>query len=96
LTGDSPTSLHVLNIQVVSPPPQVNYVATCSMAAREDESFIIFSTSFDLDLVGDMVDHLLWKLEPGFSIGSLDVSPFLSIVLTSDENLLEAIAFWRP
>ena len=55
-------------------------MATCSMP-----------TSID-DLVGDVVCHVLGVLEPDFSIGSLDMCPFQSVVLPSDENLLEDMA----
>ena len=43
-------------MQVVSHPPQVNYVATCSMPTSTD------------DLVGDVEHHVLGALEPDFSL----------------------------
>jgi len=51
-------------MQVVSPPPQVNYVATYSMPTSND------------DLVGVVVHHVLGALDPDFSFGSLDTYPF--------------------
>lgn len=48
--------------------------------------------TFTDDLVGDVVRHVLGELEPDFSIGSLDMYPFQSVILPSDENLLEAMA----
>jgi len=47
----------------------------------QEEPLIIFSTSFDLDLVGDMVNHLFGALEPDISIRSLDMCPFQSVIL---------------
>lgn len=81
MTPNQPTSLNGTHMQVVSPPPQINYVATCSM-----------STSTD-DLVGDVVHHLLGELEFYLSIGSFDT--FESVALPYDDNLLEAMAFCR-
>lgn len=80
LTPNQPASLNGPYIQVVSPPPQVNYVETCSMPASTD------------DLVGDVVHHLLGELESDLSIRSFD--PFHSIVLPYGENLLEAMVSW--
>ena len=48
-------------------------------------------TSTD-DLVCDVVHHVLEALEPDFSFESLNLYPFQSIVLPSDESLLEAMA----
>jgi len=74
-----PSPLHCSYTQAVSPLPQVNYVATCSM-----------STSID-DLVGGVVHHVLGPLETYFSFGSLDMYFFHSVVLPFDENLMEVI-----
>ena len=43
------------------------------------------------DLVGDVVHQVLGELKPNFSIGTMDMYPFQSVVLPSDENLLEAM-----
>ena len=50
-------------------------------------------TSTD-DLVGDVACHVLGALELDFSIGSLDMYPFQSVVLPFDENLLEAMEYF--
>jgi len=59
----------------------------------EAEPFTVYSTYFDLDLVGDMVNHLLGELGHDISIGSLGIYPFQSVVLPYDENLLEAMVY---
>ena len=79
-TPTQPSPLNGCYLQVVSPPPQVNCVATCSMPSSTD------------DIVGDVVHHVLGELEPDFSFGSLDMYPFQRIFLPSDANLLEAMA----
>ena len=71
-------------MQVVSSPPQVNYVATYFMPTSTD------------DLVSDIVHHVLGALELDISIRSLDMYPFRRIVLPFDENLLEAMASYGP
>ena len=71
-------------MKVVYSPPQVNYVATCSIPASID------------DLVSDIVHHVLEALELDLSIRSHDMYPFQSVSLPSDENLLEALASWGP
>lgn len=81
---NQPASLNGSYTQVVSPSPQINYVATCSMPASTDY------------LVGDVVHHVLRALAPDLSLGSFDMYSFQSIVLPSDENLLEAMAFYGP
>ena len=82
---------------MVPPPPHINYVASYPMPAptNEVQPFTFFSTYFVLDPVGDMVYHLLWELELDILIRSLDMYPFQSDVLPSDENLLKAMASWR-
>jgi len=75
-TPTQPSSLNGSYVQVVSPPQQANYVATCSMPTSTD------------DLAGDVVHHVLGALKPNFSIGSLDMYSFQSVVLPSNENLL--------
>lgn len=79
-TPIQPSSLNGSYLQPVSTLPQVNYVATCSMPKSTD------------DLVGDVVHHVLGALEPNFSIGSLDMYPFQSVFLPSDEKPLESMA----
>lgn len=72
LTNNHSTSLSVLNVQVVSSLPQLNYVATYPIHVPiiEYKPFAVFITSFDQDLVGDMVNHLLGAFEYNISIGS--------------------------
>ena len=55
-------------------------MATCSMPTSTD------------DLVCDVVHHVLGAVEPDFSFGSLDMYPFQSVVLPSDENHVESMA----
>ena len=47
------------------------------------------------DLVGDVVHHVLGALQHDFSFGSLDMYPFQSVVLPSDENLLKDMASFQ-
>lgn len=56
LTTNHPTSLIVLYLQVISTPPQVNYVATNPMFSITDpsEPLTVYSTSYDLDPVIDI------------------------------------------
>lgn len=70
LTTNHLTSSNVLNMQMVSPLPQFNYMETYPMPTpiNEEETFTICSTYFHLDLVGDMVNHKLKALEPDLSI----------------------------
>ena len=94
MNANNPASLSVQNVKVVSPLPRVNYVARypIHVPTTEDEPFIVYLTSFDLDLVGDMVNHLLGTFKSDLFIGSLDMYPFQCIVLPSNRNLLEAMA----
>jgi hypothetical protein len=59
------TSLNGSYMQMVSPLPQVNYVALSPMpsASDEDEPLTVSSTSYDLDLVVDMVISSIGLLE---------------------------------
>ncbi len=68
-TPNKPSSLNGSHMQMVLPPPQVNYMTTCSMPTST------------YDLVGDVVCHVLEVLEPKFPIGSLDMYPFQNVVL---------------
>ena len=82
------TSLNVSDMQTISPPPQVNYVALSPMA----------STSDDLDPIVDMVISLIGLVEPDlFSpVATLDMVFFQSVFLPSSEDLLEAMTQFCP
>jgi hypothetical protein len=82
------TSLSGSYMQIVSPPPHVNYVAFSPMT----------STSDDLDLVVDMVISLVGLLESDLltPITTLDMCSFLSDYLPSDEDLFEAMIEFCP
>jgi hypothetical protein len=73
---------------MVSPPPQVNYVALSPMA----------STSDDLDTIVDMVISLIGLLEPNLftPIATLDMVSFQIVFLPSSEDLLEAMSEFCP
>lgn len=77
MASSQPSSLNGPFVPMVSFPPQVNYVATCSMP-----------TSIDNQL-HDVVHCVLGALEPDLRF--LVRYPFQSIVLPSDENLLEVM-----
>jgi hypothetical protein len=86
-----PTWIASLNgscMQIVSPPPQVNYVALSPMA----------STSDDLDPVVDMVISSIGLLEPDLftPVATLDMVSFQSVFLPSSEDLLEAMTEFCP
>ena len=70
-------------MQMVSPLPQVNYVALSPMASNAD----------DLDLVVDMVISSIGLLEPDLftPVATLDMVSFQSVFLPSSEDLLEAM-----
>jgi hypothetical protein len=82
------TSLSGSYMQIVSPPPHVNYVALSPMT----------STSDDLDLVVDVVISSVGLLELDLltPIMTLDMCPFSSDHLPSDEDLLEAMTEFCP
>ena len=73
---------------MVSPPPQVNYVALSPMNLASD----------DLDLVVDMVISAVGLLEPDLltPITTLDMRSFPSDYLPSNEDLLEAMTTFYP
>jgi hypothetical protein len=75
-------------MQMVLPPPQVNYVALSPMA----------STSDDLDPVVDMVISSIGLLEPDLftPVATLDMVSFQSVFLPSSEDLLEAMTEFCP
>jgi hypothetical protein len=81
-------SLNGSYMQMVSPPPQVNYVALSPMA----------STSDDLDPVVDMVISSIGLLEPDLftPVATLDMVSFQSVFLPSSEDLLEAMTEFCP
>jgi hypothetical protein len=59
----------------------------------ENEPLTVCSTYFDLDMVVDMVISSIGILEPDLltPIATLDMYSFQSIVLPSNEDLLEAM-----
>jgi hypothetical protein len=89
------TSLNNSYIQTVSSPPQVNYVTLFPMpsAADEDEPLTVSSTSYDLDPVVDMVISSIGLVENDLLtlFVALNMCSFQSIVLSSNEDLLEAM-----
>jgi hypothetical protein len=87
LTSIHPPSLNNPSMQVVSPPPHINYVETCPMHSTLDEAF------FELDPVVDIVIYSIWILEPNIltPIAALDIYSFQSIFLPSNEDLLESM-----
>jgi hypothetical protein len=82
------TSLNGSYMQSVSPLPQVNYVALSPMT----------SISNDLDLVVDMVISSVGLLEPDLlaPVTTLDTCSFQSVVIPSNEELLEAMTDFCP
>jgi len=61
---------------------------------NEDGLFNVFSSSFYLDPVGNMINDLLGALESDLSIGSFNT--YQGIILPYEEDLLEATTFWGP
>jgi hypothetical protein len=63
--------------------------------SNEKEPLLVCSTSLESDLVVEMVNPSMGDLDPDISpvtpIESLDVHYFHSIVLSSDEDLLESM-----
>jgi hypothetical protein len=100
LTINSMTSLNGSYMQMVSPPPQVNYVVLSPMpsAIDADEPLIVSSISYDLDPVVDMVISSVGLLEPDLlaPIVALDMCSFESVFLPSSEDLLEAMTEFCP
>jgi hypothetical protein len=86
-------SLNGPYIQVVFPLQHINYIETCPIpfTINENESLIICSTSYDPYLVVDMVISLMGLLDPNLPtpIVALDMYSFQSIVVSSNEYLLE-------
>ena len=85
---DSVTSLNGSYMQTISPLLHVNYVALSPM----------ISTSNDLDPIVDMVISLVGLLEPDLLTldETLDMCSFRSILLPSNEDLLEAMIWMKP
>jgi hypothetical protein len=88
LTINPITSLTGSYMQSVSPLPHVNYVALSPVT----------STSNDLDLIVDMVISSVGLLEPDILTpdAALDMCSFQSILLPSNEYLLEAMTKYCP
>jgi hypothetical protein len=95
LITKSMTSLNGSYMQMVLPPPQVNYVALSPMPSTsdKDEPLIVSSSFYDLDLVVDMVISSIGILEPYLPtlIEVADMYSFQSAFLPSSEDLLEAM-----
>jgi hypothetical protein len=100
LTINSMTSLNGSYMQMVSPPPQVNYVALSPMPSTidKDDPLTISSISYDLDLVVDMVISSVGLLELDLltPIATLHMCSFQSVFLSSNEDLLEAMTNFCP
>jgi hypothetical protein len=81
-------SLNGSYMQMVSPPPQINYVALSPMA----------STSDDLDPVVDMVISSIGLLESDLftPFMTLNMVSFQSVFLPSSEDLLESMTKFCP
>jgi hypothetical protein len=90
LTINPMTSLNGSYMQLVSPMPQVNYVALSPMPSVADED--------DLHSVFDLVISLVGLLDPDIltPITTLDMCSFQSIVLPSSEDLLEVMTDFCP
>ena len=94
LTTNNSTPLNFTYPEVVSSPPQVNYVVTSPMFLVIDASkpHTVCSTSYDLDPVIDMENSMgLFERDFLIPFESLDMSSFHRTVLPSDEDLLEAM-----
>ena len=72
-----PSWLNGSFVPMVSSLAQINYVANCSIPTPTDDQF------------RDVVHYVLGALEPYLFNGFISMYPFQSIVLPSDENLLE-------
>jgi hypothetical protein len=95
LTANHLPSLNGPYVQVVSPPPQFNYVATYPTLSTTEkiDPLITCSYYFDLDPTIDMVISPIGLIEPDFltPIVTLDMYPFQNTILLSNEDLLEAM-----
>jgi hypothetical protein len=97
LTTKHMTPLNVPYMQVVSHLPQVNDVASCPMRSslNEKEPLFLCPPFLDLDPVVHTVNHSIGDLEPDLPLITTNESPNMyslqSVVLPSDEDLLEAM-----
>jgi hypothetical protein len=100
LKVNSMTSLNGSYMQLVSPLPQVNYVALSPMPSvvDADEPLTIISISYDLDPVVDMVISSIGSLEIDLltPVVTLDMVSFQSIILPSSEDLLASMTKFCP
>jgi hypothetical protein len=80
------TSLNGSYMQSISPMPQVNYVALSPMPSTADED--------EWDPIADMVISSIGILE--LDHFTLDMVSFQSVVLSSSEDLLEAMTDFFP
>ena len=86
------TPLNVPYTEVVSTPPQVNYVATSPMFSVTDASEPLTVDSSSFDPVIDMVNSMgAFERDVLIPIESLDMCSFQRTVLPFDEDLLEAM-----
>jgi hypothetical protein len=87
LNVNHPPSLNGHYVQVVSSPPQVNYVATCPMCSTLDEA------SYQLDPVVDMVISSIGILDHDLltPIAALDMYFIQSVFFPFNKDLLEAM-----
>ena len=77
MASTQPSSLNGPFVPMVSSPPLVNYVKTCSMPTSTDDQF------------HDVVHYVLGALEPDISNGFLAAYPLQRSFLPFNENLLE-------
>jgi hypothetical protein len=95
LTIKLTTSLNGSYTQIVSPPPQVNYVALSPIpsSTSEDEPHTISLVSYELDRVFDMVISSIGILEPDLltPIATLNMCSFQSVFLPLSEDLLDVV-----
>jgi hypothetical protein len=98
--SDWMTSLNGSYMQMVSPPPQVNYVVLSPIPSTDDEyeSLTVSSVSYELYLIVDMVISLIGILELYLFtlVMTLDMVSFQSVCLPSSEDLLEAMTEFCP
>ena len=89
-TFSHPISLSVPNVQVLSPPPQVYYVATCpiELVSMENNTLLLCSSLVDLVLEIDLVTPSMGALD--FDLPPIDPSECSSqyVVLPLEEDIL--------
>jgi hypothetical protein len=97
MTTDHPTSLNFPYMKLISLPQQVNYVVSSPMPSttNDNDPLNVCSTYLDSHLIVYVVNSSIEDLEPDISlvtpIESLDIHFFQSIVLPSNEDLLESM-----